>query len=222
MDESTAGTGVVAPPEALRISPPPKMSSGQAARRQYLLNAALTLIEERDYERISVREIAEFAGVAVATLYHYFPSKEHLFAEALVQWASNMGPNVTRSPLTGTTPDERLEEALIRSAQAFERRPQLARLLMRFETSEEPVTGEAMARLKVTTSHVYLDLLGHLPSDEAIRVVRVLDAVFDSSLRAWSFGRSTAADFQRSLSDAVELVLTRAGTGKDGKPANSR
>ena len=47
------------------------------------------------YERISVREVAESAGVALATLYHYFPSKEHLFAEALVQWASTMGSDVT-------------------------------------------------------------------------------------------------------------------------------
>jgi AcrR family transcriptional regulator len=171
------------------------------------------LLEERDYERISVREVAEAAGVALATLYHYFPSKDHLFAEALVQWASTMGPDVTRRPLNGATPAQRLEAALLRAARAFERRPQLARLLTRFETSDEPFAHEVLTRLDATTSHVYLDLLDDLPRDEARRIVRVLDAVFDSSLRAWSSGRATTTDLRRSISDAVGLLLSDRPAG---------
>ena len=148
-----------------------------------------------------------------ATLYHYFPSKDHLFAEALVQWASTLGTDVTRRPVTGATAAQRLESALLRAARAFERRPQLARLLMRFETSDEPFAHEVLTRLDATTSDVYLDLLGDLPRDQALRVVRVLDAVFDSSLRAWSSGRATTADLRRSISDAVGLVL-----GDDNSP----
>jgi TetR/AcrR family transcriptional regulator, cholesterol catabolism regulator len=184
-----------------------RLSSRQAARRQRLLDSALALLEERDYERISVREVAESAGVALATLYHYFPSKDHLFAEALVQWASTLGPDVTRRPLNGDTAAERLEGALLRAARAFERRPQLARLLTRFETSDEPFAHEVLTRLDATTTDVYLDLLGDLPREEARRVVRVLDAVFDSSLRAWSSGRASTADLRRSIADAVGLLL---------------
>ena len=185
----------------------PRLSTRQAARRQRLLDAALSLLAGRDYERISVREVAESAGVALATLYHYFPSKEHLFAEALVQWASTLGPGVTRRPLTGSTPAEKVEEAMLRSARAFERRPQLARLLMRFETSDEPFAHELLTRLDAATTSVYLHLLEDLPHDEAVRVMRVLDGVFDSSLRAWSSGRASTADLHRAITDAVRLVL---------------
>src|SRR5580700_8647319 len=136
-EDMTKRRGVVAPtaPDANSDVTAPRLSSRQAARRQHLLDAALALLEERDYERISVREVAESAGVALATLYHYLPSKDHLFAEALVQWASTMGPDVTRRPLNGATAAQRIEGALLRAARAFERRPQLARLLTRFETS---------------------------------------------------------------------------------------
>lgn len=194
------------PPEGTE-PPATRLSTRQAARRQRLLDSALALLEERDYERISVREVALSAGVALATLYHYFPSKDHLFAEALVQWASTLGPDVSRRPLNGATAAARIEEALLRAARAFERRPQLARLLTRFETSDEPFAHEVLVRLDATTSDVYLDLLGDLPRDEARRVVRVLDAVFDSSLRAWSSGRATTDDMRRSISDAVGLLL---------------
>jgi TetR/AcrR family transcriptional regulator, cholesterol catabolism regulator len=226
MTDTTRGTGVITPPapDGGTAARPARLSTRQAARRQRLLDSALGLLEERDSERISVREVAESAGVALATLYHYFPSKDHLFAEALVQWASTLGPDVTRRPLNGTTAAERLEGALLRAARAFERRPQLARLLTRFETSDEPFAHEVLRRLDATTSEVYLDLLHDLPRDEAQRVVRVLDAVFDSSLRAWSSGRASTADLRRSLSDAVELLLgddhtadgarSRAGAGR--------
>jgi hypothetical protein len=61
--------------------------------------------------------------------------------------------------------------------------------------------------------------LDDLPRDEARRIVRVLDAVFDSSLRGWSSGRATTADFRRSLTDAVGLLLGGDGAdGADGRP----
>jgi TetR/AcrR family transcriptional regulator, cholesterol catabolism regulator len=200
------------------VATPPRLSTRQAARRQHLLDAALALLEERDYERISVREVAEAAGVALATLYHYFPSKDSLFAEALVQWASTLGTDVTRRPLAGTTPAQRLEAALLRAARAFERRPQLARLLNRFEISDEPAAHDVLVRLDSTTSDVYLDLLHDMPRDEALLVVHVLDAVFDGALRGWSVGRWSAADMRRRISDGVGVLLgSRYSSGASTK-----
>jgi AcrR family transcriptional regulator len=183
------------------------LSTRQAARRQRLLDAALELLEARPYERISVREVAESASVALATLYHYFPSKEHLFGEALVQWASTLRSDVTRRPLRGTTPAARLEEAFLRSVRAFERRPQLAHLIGLFQLSDEPFAREVMTRLGAATNEVYQGLLPDLPEGEAARIVRVLDAVLDSSLRAWSAGRSSIGEVRRAVSDAAALLL---------------
>lgn len=183
------------------------LSTRQAARRQRLLDAALGLLEVRDFERISVREVAESASVALATLYHYFPSKDHLFAEVLVQWASTLGSDVTRRPLRGATAAARLQEAYQRSLHAFERRPQLARLIGVFELSDEPFARDVLARLDTTTNDVYHSILSDLPVDEATRIVRVLNAVLDSALRAWTSGRTTISDARRSLSDAVSLLV---------------
>jgi TetR/AcrR family transcriptional regulator, cholesterol catabolism regulator len=154
-----------------------------------------------------VREVAEAASVALATLYHYFPSKEHLFGEALVQWASTLRSDVTRRPLRGTTPAARLEEVFLRSVRAFERRPQLAHLIGLFQLSDEPFAREVMTRLGAATNEVYRGLLPDWPEEEAARIVRVLDAVLDSALRAWSAGRLPIGDVRRSVSDAAELLV---------------
>jgi TetR/AcrR family transcriptional regulator, cholesterol catabolism regulator len=183
------------------------LSTRQAARRQRLLDTALELLAARDYDRISVREVAESASVALGTLYHYFPSKEHLFGEALVQWASTLSSDVKRRPLRGTSPAARLEEVFLRSVRAFERRPQLARLIGLLGLSDDPFARDVMARLDAATNEVYRGLLPDLSEEHAAHIVRVLDAVLDSALRAWSAGRTSIGEVRSAVSDAVALLL---------------
>lgn len=51
--------------------------------KQRILRAALTRLGEPDGARASFRELASAAGVSVATLRHYFESREQLIEEAL-------------------------------------------------------------------------------------------------------------------------------------------
>ena len=37
-----------------------------------------------------MRDVAQEAGVALATVYRYFTSKEHLYAAALLEWADEL------------------------------------------------------------------------------------------------------------------------------------
>lgn len=46
--------------------------------RQRLIEAALTLMQHKPFEQVTVEEITELADVAKGTFFTYFPSKEHL------------------------------------------------------------------------------------------------------------------------------------------------
>lgn len=48
------------------------------ARRREILDAALELFGIAGFEETSVKDVAEAAGVAIGTVYLYFPSKSHL------------------------------------------------------------------------------------------------------------------------------------------------
>ncbi len=195
-----------ASPEALTLN--------QLARRERVIEAGLVLLQRSDYEQVQVKDVAEEAGVALGTLYHYFSSKEHLFAEVLVKWAATLRTSITRRPLVGRTPHEKLVEALHRSVRAFERQPQLARLVASLQLSTDPLATEILGRLDATTSAVYLELLEDLDPDLARRVVRTADAVLDSLLRSWSVGRLPVADLYDYLTDAVALLF--GALGPDG------
>ena len=75
----------------------PTLTPAQQARRERIVDAGLTLLAERAYDKIQVKDVAEEANVALGTLYHYFSSKDHLFAEVLVRWAATLRTNISRN-----------------------------------------------------------------------------------------------------------------------------
>ena len=68
------------------VAPPVGRKVDAAARREAILDAALTVFARRGYEAARLDDVASMAGVAKGTLYLYFKDKEALF-EALVRGA---------------------------------------------------------------------------------------------------------------------------------------
>ena len=190
---------------------PPKTATTEAqrARRQRVADAALALLRDRDYENIQMKDVAEEAGVALGTVYNYFASKDHLFAEVLIAWASTLGPHISRNPLRGATDVERLTAVFHRSVRAFQRQPQLARLIATLETSSDPFAAEILARLGEATTGVYAAAMHDLDPERARAIVRVVDAVLASVLRSWVAGRMTITEANHRLAEAIALVLER-------------
>ncbi|MCT9075580.1 TetR/AcrR family transcriptional regulator [Streptomyces fulvoviolaceus] len=65
--------------------PAAPMSSRQAARRVRILSAASELGAREGLAGVQMHDVAKEAGVAIGTLYRYFPSKPYLFL-AVLEW----------------------------------------------------------------------------------------------------------------------------------------
>jgi AcrR family transcriptional regulator len=197
---------------------PNLLTEDQLARRQRIIDAGLVLLERNEYERIQIKDVAEEADVALGTLYHYFSSKEHLFAEVLIKWAATLKSNLARHPPRGLSPREKLTEALHRSVRAFQHQPQLARLIASLELSSDPFATEILERMDQTTSSVYMELLEGLEPRRARTIVRTVDAVLDSQLRAWSAGRLSITGVYDYLSESIDLMFEGEPEIKDAEP----
>jgi len=183
------------------------LTRAQHDRRDRIIDAGLALLGERDYDRIQVKDVAEEANVALGTLYRYFSSKEHLFAEVLVRWVGSLRTNISRNPLRGTTDTQRLTQVMNRSLRAFQRQPSLARLVATLETSADPFATGILARLAQTTNDIYLEAIHGVDRDTAHRIVSVVDAVLASGLRSWVAGRTSITAVSDDLADAISLLL---------------
>jgi len=93
---------------------PNRMTSraAQAARtRQRLIDAAVRLFSENNYDDVAVAAIAREAGVAHGLLFHYFGSKRQIYLEAIHTAADEITRSFSTQP--GLSPGRQLREALV-------------------------------------------------------------------------------------------------------------
>ncbi|MDX2009524.1 MAG: TetR/AcrR family transcriptional regulator [Myxococcaceae bacterium] len=81
----------------MRRRPAPKTSPRKEARQarsratvEYLLAATARVLVREGYDRASTNRIAEVAGVNIASLYQYFPSKEALVARVFERYLARL------------------------------------------------------------------------------------------------------------------------------------
>lgn len=190
----------------MKTVPPPEKATlppAQRARRAAIVAAGLRLLHSGDYEQVQMRDVATEADVAIGTVYRYFQSKEHLFAEVLDEWASSLKP----APAEGTTDAERLRDVLQRSARAFATVPQLVKVLMTLEASDDPFASAIFAAMNERTQGIYGAALPSLDAERRRIVVKVAGATLDLLLRQWVMGRATMSDVRRTLDEAVDVLV---------------
>jgi len=186
---------------------PSELSESQRVRRNRIIDAALVLSRRRAFDQIQMKDVAEASGVALGTMYQYFSSKDHLFAEALVYWGEMLPSNVRGRPLRSDDPAQRLTEVLHRAVRAFQQQPNLAKLVTALAVSADPFAVEAIARLDRSTGRAFRDALVGLDDSTAESMVRIVDQVMAGVLRLWSAGRMPIAEVYGSLDEMVGLLF---------------
>jgi AcrR family transcriptional regulator len=94
----------------------------QAERVEALVDATIAELRAHGYEGLTVRNAARRAGVAAATAYTYFGSKDHLVAEVFWRRLEALG----EAAPTGRTPLARVQAALRELALTIAEEPELA------------------------------------------------------------------------------------------------
>jgi AcrR family transcriptional regulator len=187
---------------------PADLPRGQRARRDRIVAAAIELLHDDEYDAIQMRHVAEAAHVALATIYRYFSSKEHLYAAALLAWAEAFAPEAT--PLRGADTDEaRLRALMRRAVRAFERHPQMMRAEIVIEHSHDRnarAVFDEFGRRNIAALRVALASCEPARADVIIETV---NAVMVTRLRSWALGRCTIREVDRSVQDAIALIFER-------------
>ena len=96
---------------------PRTLTRAQQARRQRVIDAAMSLALEGGYEAVQMRDVAARADVAMGTVYRYFTSKDHLLAAALVHWVEQLDNRLAQLPAQGDTAAGRVIDVLDRLPQ---------------------------------------------------------------------------------------------------------
>jgi AcrR family transcriptional regulator len=194
--------------------PSSRLSANQWSRRERVIDAAYDLLTAMPYERIQMREVSEESGVAIATVYRYFKSKELLFAHVLVRWVNRFGTRVQNRPARGPTNEDRLVDVLTRGIRAFERMPQFFSAFQMVETCADPEARELTRKLASELNTVYATALVGVESDAVSDIIFACNAVMNQLLKAWTLGQCDIDDVYRSMERLIRLLLSSPESGR--------
>ncbi|WP_405634971.1 TetR family transcriptional regulator [Streptomyces sp. NBC_01178] len=193
----------------------PALTERQEARRRRILHACAQLAGRGGFEAVQMREVAEAAGVALGTLYRYFPSKIHLLVATLQDQLQQLRTTLRRRPPAGDDAAQRVAEALMRAFRALRREPHLADAMVRALTfADRGVSPEVDTVSRLTTA-IILDAAGlEHPGPGQLCAVRVIEHTWHSALIAWLSGRASIAQVESDIETACRLIgLTAAPAG---------
>lgn len=193
--------------------PAAPVSDGQKDRYQRMLEAASRLGAEHGLERVQMADVAKDAGVAIATLYRYFPSKNELFAAVLRSQVdvlhSRTSPSTEGSDRVGA-----VATLLTESCRRMLRRPMLATATLQANNAAQLQAGPGHSPASSAFTDLLLDALGCAdPDDEDRRMVRLIEQTWYGILISTLNRHITTEQAEADIDLACRLLLgPRYGT----------
>jgi TetR/AcrR family transcriptional regulator, cholesterol catabolism regulator len=185
-------------------------SPAQRERRQRILETTLSLAAKGGYESLQMRAVAEKAGVALGTLYRYFPSKVHLLVAALAMQFQRASERLERTTIPGDTPAERLLFVMARNTSAMQREPHLTEAMVRAFMFADTSAAAEVQRV----GHLMEEMFTHAickdePTERDRAIFHLIADVWMANLIAWVTRRASASDVQERIELTVRLLLDR-------------
>lgn len=183
------------------------LTEEQRVRRRRVVDVAFEIGAEGGYDAVQMREVATTANVALATIYRYFPSKDHLLVAAMTEWMARLQGRVVTSPPAGDTAVEQLTDVLHRACRAMERQPKLSTALVRAVSSPNMDVRESGEAVQGHMAAMVDEILVALDDEVRGDIVSVLSHVWYSVLLAWANGRRDFSSVISELDRAVRVLV---------------
>lgn len=169
-----------------------------------LATAAVEELRAVGYDRLTVRAVARRAGVAPATAYTWFASKDHLVAEAF--WRALQALPPPRRPV-GADAATRVREAMDGIGRLSADDAALAAAATAALLASDPDVARLRGRIGAAVHERLVDALG---DDADPAVVEALDMVFAGALLHAGFGLFPYSEFAERMGQ-VTFLLTGGG-----------
>lgn len=201
---------VPAPEEANEVNDPSPPNGARARsqlqRRKRIIQAAAALASRGGVEAMQMRTVAERAGVALGTLYRYFPSKMDLVVAVVSEELDLLERSIERRPPSAPTPAGRAVDVLMRATRGLMREPELADALIRSLIITEVQTpfGDRVSELLL---RVAAGLTRETTAEEHLALAAALSSVWVIELLEMLRGRRTYERMTRHLELAADRLF---------------
>lgn len=180
-----------------------RLTRRQAETVRKLTTAAVEEIRACGYGGLTVRNVAARAGVATATAYMYFSSKEHLLAEVYWRELRSLPP----VPEDGRDPVDRVIDVLRDISLLLAAEPELASACTVSILGPSPDARYLAGRIGLTIRERLVAALG--PGHDP-RVLEALELAYSGAMVHAGMGFTTYEQVADRLADAARLIMKGA------------
>ena len=169
----------------------------RSERIDAVVDAAIEELRAHGYEGLTVRNAASRAGVAAATAYTYFGSKDHLVAEVFWRRLQRLEP-----------PSRGLTEALRDLGRLIAEEPELAAASTTAILAQEPDVERLRTRIGAAfDAHLAAALGADADADADPMVLRALNLALAGALLQAGMGYLTYTELAERVDEVATLII---------------
>jgi AcrR family transcriptional regulator len=189
-------------------SPATPVTSAQQERYDRVVAAAAEVLSVMGQDAAQMKDLAQRAGVSLATLYRYFPSKEYVLLAVSLARYQEAARKVFAEVPQGDTVRERVTGHLMREFRAQQREQRLTAALMQALTG----TARSHSEMIEAVEHLHLQILRHVAAaggqltGQQQKLLSVVIDIFGAATRRWLAGTYSVAEARFQIEVGCELL----------------
>ncbi|ALJ21197.1 TetR/AcrR family transcriptional regulator [Microbacterium sp. No. 7] len=177
----------------------------QRERWRRIVDETLGLLREGGKDAVQMKELSVRSGVALATLYRYFPSKQHLLLGVLLHNYRLSQEKFRKQPPLQGTPRERVATYLLRAFNYDMRHPEFNAAIQ--SVYFEATSGAAQIVEEISTAQLRTILAAVGPlSDAQMQVLPAVLALARAAGAQWVVGTLSQSEVRFQILSACRLL----------------
>lgn len=186
-------------------------------RRARVVHAAEAMLAQDGEHGLQMKQLAERSDVALATLYRYFPSKDHVLGAIALERQRRVLQRIDSLRLAGETAGARVGDLMVRQFRAVQREPELATALQRVSHAPDRATSEYVEEISRLMEELVLAAIAQdrtpgaaraqaSATDEQRVLVPIVLAATVGAFNRWLSGVLSAEEARNQIRAAARLL----------------
>jgi len=180
----------------------------QQARYDRVIAAATEVLSDGGQEAVQMKDLAQRAGVSLATLYRYFPAKDYVLLAVALSRYQAAWRRVSAEVPRGDTVRERAAAHLMREFRAQQRNQRLTAALAAAMTGG----GRSYSSIIEAAEHTHAQIVRHVAagggslSEQQEKLLTVVLDICGAATRRWLAGTYSVADVEAQIEIGCQLL----------------
>lgn len=187
------------------VTPAQPVTKAQRARYRRMVDVATMLVTTGGEDALQMSEMPALAEVSLATLYRYFPSKEHLLYAVVQQHLESLLARAHPSQRAGLTVRDRVARSLLRSFEFDQRVPTLGSVVRRLVRLSDPAFRAERERAGRLQMDIVLKVAEPM-AEQQRQVLWVVLAAAGAAIEGWMVGSAPPSEVRFAIHTACRLL----------------